>query len=288
MTTAKAWWELLRDSPDNMPDWVHDVLTPGQANELQTSALFRWQRLVGASELPGPSKSVALWIVSHCSSTRLECYPSTRTLAAESGFHRKSVERAIVALEAAGWIYTWRSGPNERRVRNHYAPCWPQRQTVAPEVPRCGAVSRSGEPCRQRVPNADSPCHTHRSAMSPDEHFWPLVGAESTNVGAESTSSGCGEHPLSGCGEHPEGTREGTNSKELLEGATRQNEASGPNGFPISETSSSPTDSDLLEPSFNYAVEKEGEQFDWWAETPAIGGWEAEERAESFESGFAA
>lgn len=168
-TVTKVTPLILRDYEHEMPDWVYDVLTPSQADEDRTSALWRWQALIAASDLPGPAKAVALWLKWHCKSREFVCYPSVGALASESGFARKTVERAIQILEQRGYLYVWRekySKTDKRRRVNRYAPAWPMENISATEVPRCGEIGHRGKPCQRPaawgVQDAvDGPCKFH-------------------------------------------------------------------------------------------------------------------------------
>lgn len=150
-----------------MPPWAYEMLTPAQASEVN-SPIWRWRKLIGASDLPGPVKSVALWISEHCSSSRLTCYPSTATLASESGFSSKTVHRAIAVLEERGFLYVWREDYSEKDKRkkvNHYGPSWPEIYKPTAGKTICGELGRRGEPCQLAAGwgvEADSgPCKYH-------------------------------------------------------------------------------------------------------------------------------
>ena len=66
-----------------------------------------------SSSLPGPVRSIALWIASRCSNG----WPVTReTVAEDSGFSRSTVTRSIAELCEKGWLVPTRN----RRLENSY------------------------------------------------------------------------------------------------------------------------------------------------------------------------
>lgn len=66
-----------------------------------------------SSSLPGPVRSIALWIASRCSNG----WPVTReTVAEDSGFSRSTVTRSIAELCEKGWLVPTRN----RRLGNSY------------------------------------------------------------------------------------------------------------------------------------------------------------------------
>ena len=54
-----------------------------------------------SSGLPGPARSVALWIATRCANDWLV---TTETIAGDSGFSKATVKRHIATLELMGWI----------------------------------------------------------------------------------------------------------------------------------------------------------------------------------------
>ena len=66
-----------------------------------------------SSGLPGPVRSVALWIASRCAGSWVV---TVKTVAADSGFSAATVKRSISALEADGWLVRI-SGPTGNRYR---------------------------------------------------------------------------------------------------------------------------------------------------------------------------
>jgi hypothetical protein len=168
MTAGKIHPLILRDHGDVPPDWIYDLLTPSQADESRTSALWRWRALIAAVDLPGPTKAVAMWVAWHCNNDRLVCNPSLALLASEAGFTRKTVERATKTLEERGFLFVQRSRyeRDERRKNNYYAPAWPARYPVADAAQLCGEEGHRGKPCRRPagwgVRDADAgPCKYH-------------------------------------------------------------------------------------------------------------------------------
>ena len=64
-------------------------------------AFFDYVAALRESDLPGPVRSVAFWIASRCANG----WPVTReTVAADSGFSRATVTRAISELREKGWL----------------------------------------------------------------------------------------------------------------------------------------------------------------------------------------
>lgn len=76
-------------------------------------AFFDYVAALRESDLPGPVRSVAFWIASRCANG----WPVTReTVAADSGFSRATVTRAISELREKGWLVSDRN----RRQGNSY------------------------------------------------------------------------------------------------------------------------------------------------------------------------
>lgn len=76
-------------------------------------AFFDYVAALRESDLPGPARSVAFWIASRCANG----WPVTReTVAADSGFSRATVTRAISELREKGWLVSDRN----RRQGNSY------------------------------------------------------------------------------------------------------------------------------------------------------------------------
>lgn len=76
-------------------------------------AFFDYVVALRESNLPGPARSVAFWIASRCANG----WPVTReTVAADSGFSRATVTRAISELREKGWLVSDRN----RRQGNSY------------------------------------------------------------------------------------------------------------------------------------------------------------------------
>lgn len=68
------------------------------------SVLFDWRRAVLDSELPAPCRHVLLTLSMHMDESGGSCWPSTETLARESGLHRATVIRHLATAECAGWF----------------------------------------------------------------------------------------------------------------------------------------------------------------------------------------
>ena len=76
-------------------------------------AFFDYVAALRESVLPGPTRSVAFWIASRCANG----WPVTReTVAADSGFSRATVTRAVAELREKGWLVSDRN----RRQGNSY------------------------------------------------------------------------------------------------------------------------------------------------------------------------
>ena len=69
-------------------------------------AFFDYVAALRESDLPGPTRSVAFWIASRCANG----WPVTReTVAADSGFSRATVTRAVAELREKGWLVSDRN-----------------------------------------------------------------------------------------------------------------------------------------------------------------------------------
>jgi hypothetical protein len=221
MTGDKIQPLILRDH--TMPVWCFDVLTDDQADEDRTSDLFRWRLLVGVLDLPGPTKAVALWLAHHCTAARPWCWPSTTTLARESGYGRKAIEHAITLLEERGLIFVERQRfeNDKRRKTNIYAIAWPATRPVAVTEELCGQPGRRGEPCQRPagwgvVGAVGGPCKHHREAIPAE---MSARDASMTASNASSVGTRCRQMPARDDrkGSSSEGSSsEGTNERVAL------------------------------------------------------------------------
>lgn len=66
--------------------------------------LFRWRQAILDSELRSTERLVALVLSTHMDRHGASCYPSLTTIARESGVSRRTVLRALAALELAGLL----------------------------------------------------------------------------------------------------------------------------------------------------------------------------------------
>lgn len=83
-----------------------------------------WREAIRDSRtLSGPAKGVAHALASRMKTGSLQCWPSTATLAADAGFCRRTVDRALAELRAAGFL-RWTT--NADRSANIYAGLFPQ------------------------------------------------------------------------------------------------------------------------------------------------------------------
>ena len=66
--------------------------------------MFEWRKAIAGSGLSPAQRGVSSALALHMDRAGDSCYPSLETLAAESGYHRATVIRAVKDLDAAGWI----------------------------------------------------------------------------------------------------------------------------------------------------------------------------------------
>lgn len=101
-------------------------------------AFFDYVAALRESDLPGPTRSVAFWIASRCANG----WPVTReTVAADSGFSRATVTRAVAELREKGWLVSDRN----RRQGNSYQVSIP-RFLSAQSEPLKKSLSAQSEP----------------------------------------------------------------------------------------------------------------------------------------------
>lgn len=128
-------------------------------------AFFDYVAALRESDLPGPVRSVAFWIASRCANG----WPVTReTVAADSGFSRATVTRAISELREKGWLVSDRN----RRQGNSYQVSIP-RLLSAQSEPVTGSERAYREAHSEPKEAQSEPLKKSLSAQSE-----PTVGSE--------------------------------------------------------------------------------------------------------------
>lgn len=136
-------------------------------------AFFDYVAALRESDLPGPTRSVAFWIASRCANG----WPVTReTVAADSGFSRATVTRAVAELRERGWLVSDRN----RRQGNSYQVSIP-RFLSAQSEPATGSERAYKEAHSEPKEAQSEPLKKSLSAQSE-----PTVGSERAYKKAQS------------------------------------------------------------------------------------------------------
>lgn len=136
-------------------------------------AFFDYVTALRESDLPGPTRSVAFWIASRCANG----WPVTReTVAADSGFSRATVTRAVAELREKGWLVSDRN----RRQGNSYQVSIP-RFLSAQSEPATGSERAYKEAHSEPKEAQSEPLKKSLSAQSE-----PTVGSERAYKKAQS------------------------------------------------------------------------------------------------------
>ena len=136
-------------------------------------AFFDYVAALRESDLPGPTRSVAFWIASRCANG----WPVTReTVAADSGFSRATVTRAVAELREKGWLVSDRN----RRQGNSYQVSIP-RFLSAQSEPATGSERAYKEAHSEPKEAQSEPLKKFLSAQSE-----PTVGSERAYKKAQS------------------------------------------------------------------------------------------------------
>ena len=136
-------------------------------------AFFDYVAALRESDLPGPTRSVAFWIASRCAND----WPVTReTVAADSGFSRATVTRAVAELREKGWLVSDRN----RRQGNSYQVSIP-RLLSAQSEPVTGSERAYKEAHSEPKEAQSEPLKKSLSAQSE-----PTVGSERAYKKAQS------------------------------------------------------------------------------------------------------
>ena len=115
MAEPPTWWGDV----DALPEWMHDALSDAQLN---TSNLTKWQLCIRWLDLTATTQHVALVLATYMDSTTLKAWPSTGTLARDTGRKPITVREAIRVLEYRGWleVQRFRNTRGDERTSNRY------------------------------------------------------------------------------------------------------------------------------------------------------------------------
>lgn len=92
----------------------------------QDNRALAWMRAVRDSDLESTMKHVLLTLGTRMDPDGGSCYPSTRTLAADTGLSRRTVEKHLRSAEERGWLRRERAGHSGQGWRrNRYVPVTP-------------------------------------------------------------------------------------------------------------------------------------------------------------------
>lgn len=96
--------------------------------------------LLSPNGLTATEKAVGLAVAKHADHNGSSCYPSQATIAAEAGCGLRTVQRALGALEAAGWLIVEKvpisGGPQGRAWRSSYHLTLPEEHAIVTGSPR--------------------------------------------------------------------------------------------------------------------------------------------------------
>ena len=146
-------------------------------------AFFDYVAALRESDLPGPTRSVAFWIASRCANG----WPVTReTVAADSGFSRATVTRAVAELREKGWLVSDRN----RRQGNSYQVSIP-RFLSAQSEPATGSERAYKEAHSEPKEAQSEPLKKSLSAQSE-----PATGSERAYKEAHSEPKEAQSEPL--------------------------------------------------------------------------------------------
>ena len=160
-------------------------------SEAMLSPLFTWRSAIASEHGPKDSttRHVLLTLSLHMNEKGGSCYPSTRTLADETGLTRRTVEKHLAKAHKQGWLSKKRHGlSGQRWKRNEYAA----------QIPK--EARRKLEKERKKGGEGDSPR--------------PRKGGESHAEGGESDDTKVGNLTTKG--------GEGDSHEDVREGDTRE------------------------------------------------------------------
>lgn len=87
---------------------------------------WTWRHAILKSSLPSTTKHVLLTISCRMNDVGEGCYPSTSTLAEETGLSERAVCKHIADAKALGWLRVEQHGfGGQKWKRNQYFPAWP-------------------------------------------------------------------------------------------------------------------------------------------------------------------
>jgi hypothetical protein len=89
--------------------------------------LFPWRKEIAASGLTSTQRLICHTLALHMDTKGGSCFPSTPLLASESGCSKRTVEIALAAIEAAGFIRRERGGGRGRGDKSTYQASVPER-----------------------------------------------------------------------------------------------------------------------------------------------------------------
>ena len=113
---------------------------------------WTWRHAIIKSSLPSTTRLVLLTLACHVNDAGEDAYPSTKTLAKETGLSERAVCTHLDLAEAQGWFVVRKHGYGGQKWKRHqYYPCIPEGFEVAADVQE-GAEGDSvpSKPSRQK------------------------------------------------------------------------------------------------------------------------------------------
>ena len=96
---------------------------------------WSWRHAILKSSLPSTTRHVLLTLSCHMNDVGEGCFPSTKTLAMETGLSERSVCTHLELAETRGWITREQHGfRGSKWKRNEYRPMWPSDETDEPSL----------------------------------------------------------------------------------------------------------------------------------------------------------
>jgi hypothetical protein len=121
-------------------------MPPASRPELPPVVLWR-RAVLAAPELKYTAKLVAFALDAHMDGNGRGCRPGISLLAKEAALDRRTVQRSLRELEAAGWVISAKGGRG-RRSTSSYRPSWPEPVRAAGLPPLQGEQGRHVRPVR--------------------------------------------------------------------------------------------------------------------------------------------
>jgi hypothetical protein len=158
------------------------------ATERDFKPLFTWRSAIAESNLPPVCRHVLLALSLHMNERGGSCWPSTTTIAKETGLNRATVIRQIKVARDNGWLLITQS---KGRTSNQYESAVPpedqpsRKTTVAQGNSRTGQQSQTttvADDEANRRTHEPQPSHSVHATVAQDDPSTSLSTSVSTSV----------------------------------------------------------------------------------------------------------